>query len=59
MDCLVWQHLLAKLLAAATHDCTCLGHLGQYDGQCNYIQRNIAGVIVHNITLNIANVKSA
>jgi hypothetical protein len=56
MDCLHWQHLLAKLSATATHDCTCLGHLGQYDGQGKYIQRDIAGIIVRNIALNMANV---
>ena len=27
-DHLHWQYLLAKLSATATHDFTCLGHLG-------------------------------
>jgi hypothetical protein len=31
MDHLHWQCFLAKLLATATLDCTCLGHLGQCD----------------------------
>ncbi len=31
MNCLHWRCLLAKLLATATLDCTCLGHLGQCD----------------------------
>ncbi len=59
MDRLHWRHLLAKLLATATRDCTCLGHLGHYDGQSKYIQRDIEGVIVRDITLNIANVNWA
>jgi hypothetical protein len=56
------RHLFAKLSAIATHDShysSCLGHLGQYHGQGKYIQRNIVGVIVGDITLNIANVNSA
>jgi hypothetical protein len=50
------------LLATATRDshyCTCLCHLGQIDGQGKYIQSDIAGIIVHDIALNIANVNSA
>ena len=59
MDRQHWRHLLAKLLATATRDCTCLGHLGRYDGQGKYIPHDIAGVIMGNIVLNIANVNSA
>ncbi len=58
-DHLHWRHLLAKPSATVTHDCTCLGHLGQYKSQGEYIQHYIAGVIMHNIALNIANVNSA
>jgi hypothetical protein len=58
MDHLHWQHLLAKLLVTAT---VTLGsdRLGQFDGQGKYIQYDITGVIVCDIALNIANVKSA
>jgi hypothetical protein len=62
MDSLHWQHLLVKLSATATRDShysTCLGHLGQYHGQGKYIQCDIAGVIMRDIALNIANVNSA
>jgi hypothetical protein len=45
-----------KLPATATHEYTFLCHLGQYDGQGKNIQRNIVGVIMHDIMLNIANV---
>jgi len=58
-DHLHWRHLLAKPSATETHDCTCLGHLGQYKSQGKYIQHYIAGVIMHNIALNIANVNLA
>ncbi len=59
MDSLHWQRLLAKPSATATCDShygTCLGHLGWYRGQGKYIQCDIAGVIVGDIALNIANV---
>jgi hypothetical protein len=66
MDHLHWRHLLAKPLATMTFTLgsvtsvfTCLGHLGQFDGQGKYILRDIAGVIVGDITLKIANVNSA
>jgi hypothetical protein len=49
-----------------SRDCTCLGHLGQCDtdriisiGQGKYIGRDIAGVIMCDISLNFANVNSA
>jgi hypothetical protein len=65
MDQLHWRHLLAKLLATTTITLgsvtsvfPCLCCLGRFDGQSKYIQRDIAGVIVRNIALNIANVKS-
>ncbi len=58
-DHLHWRHLLAKPSATVTHDCTCLGHLGRYDGQDKFILHDIAGVIMHNIALNIANVNLA
>ncbi len=38
---------------------TCLARLGQYDSQGKYIQCDIAGIIMHDIALNIANVNSA
>jgi hypothetical protein len=63
MDHLHWRHLLSKLLATVTRDCTCLGHLGQQDtdriisiGQGKCIRRNITGIIVHHIVLNFTNV---
>jgi hypothetical protein len=66
MDHLHWQHLLAKLLVTATVTLgsatsvfSCLGCLGQFDGQGKYIQHDIMGVIVCDIALNIANVNSA
>jgi hypothetical protein len=45
--------------ATATRDShyrTCLGHLGQIDSQGKYIQCDIAGVLMPNIALNIADV---
>jgi hypothetical protein len=36
MDHLHWRHLLAKPSETVTHDCTCLGHLGQLDSQGKY-----------------------
>jgi hypothetical protein len=59
MDHLHWQNLLAIMPATATSVFTCLGHLGQYDNQGKYIKRDIAGVMVRDIALNIANVNSA
>ncbi len=59
MDRLHWRHLLAITPVTATNVFTCLGYLGQYDGQGKYIQRDNAGVIVCDIALNIANVNSA
>jgi hypothetical protein len=62
MDSLHWRHLLAKLSATATGDSdysTCLGHLGQYHSQGQYIKRDIVGIIVCDTALNIANVNSA
>jgi hypothetical protein len=50
------------MVATARHDshyCVCLGHLGQIDGQGKYIKCDIAGVIIRDIVLNIANVNSA
>jgi hypothetical protein len=62
MDSLHWRHLLAKLSATTIRDSdysTCLGHIGQYHSQGQYIQRDIAGVIVCDTVLNITNVNSA
>ncbi len=66
MDRLHWRHLLAEPLVTATVTLgsvtsvfTCLGPLGRFDGQGKYIQRNIVGIIVRDIGLNIANVNSA
>ncbi len=66
MDHLHWRHLLAKLSATVTRDCTCLGHLGQQDtdriisiDQGKYIQHDITGVIICDIALNFANVNLA
>ncbi len=39
--------------------CLYLPYLGRFDGQGKYIQRNIVGIIVRDIGLNIANVNSA
>jgi hypothetical protein len=56
MGSLHWRHLVAKLSATVTHDFTCLGHLGQHDGQGKYIRHNIVGLIVGDIALNLINV---
>jgi hypothetical protein len=40
-------------------DCPSLSHLVRYDGQGRYIQCDIAGIIMCDIALNIANVNSA
>ncbi len=57
------------MLASATcdnHYCTCPGYLGQHDtarivyiGQGKKIRRDIAGALVCDFTLNIANVNTA
>jgi hypothetical protein len=59
MDHLHWRHLSAKMSVTATHDFTCLGHLGRHDGQGKYIWCDIADIIVYDIALNFANVNSA
>ncbi len=55
-----------KLSATATFDCTCLGHLGRLEtdrivsiGQGKKIRYDNARDIVHDIALNITNVKTA
>ena len=66
MDRLHWRNLLAKPFATATVTLgsvtsvfSCLGRVGLFDGQGKYIQCDIAGIIMCNIVLNIANVNLA
>ncbi len=58
MDPLHWRHLLVIMPVTATSVFTCLGCLWRFDGQGKYIQRDIVGIIVRDIALNIANVNS-
>ncbi len=58
--------MLAKLSVTVTLDCTCLGHLGRLEtdrivsiGQGKKIRYDNARDIVHDIELNITNVKTA
>jgi hypothetical protein len=42
-----------------SHYCTCLGPLVRIDSQGKYIKCNIAGAIVRDIAISIANVNTA